>query len=170
MRGSQIQQLLHHHKAHAAQGRGLCHFLIPLDFGNTLCDTFKIRGTGMDIFKSAWFTRFARKEKISVVALCDAVDRAERGLIDADLGAGVIKQRIARTGEGRSKGYRTILLFRKQHRCFFVYGFAKSELENISAIEEAQFKKMARHVLDLTDAQLRELVTQGHFEKVVPDA
>jgi hypothetical protein len=124
----------------------------------------------VEILKSAWFTRFARKEKISVAALCDAVDRAERGLIDADLGAGVIKQRIARTGEGRSKGYRTILLFRKQHRCFFIYGFAKSESENISAMEEAQFKKMARHVLDLTEAQLMELVTQGHFEKVVPDA
>jgi hypothetical protein len=37
-------------------------------------------------------------------------------------------------------------------------------------MEEAQFKKMARHVLDLTDAQLMELVTQGHFEKVVQDA
>ena len=43
----------------------------------------------MDIFKSAWFTRFARKEKISVAALHDAVVRAERGLFDADLGAGV---------------------------------------------------------------------------------
>ena len=96
--------------------------------------------------------------------------RGSRGLIDADLGAGVIKQRIARPGEGRSKGYRTILLFRQQHRCFFVYGFAKSELENISAIEEAQFKKMARHVLDLTDAQLMASVTQGPFEKVVQDA
>jgi hypothetical protein len=62
------------------------------------------------------------------------------------------------------------LLFRKHHRCFFVYDFAKSELENISAMEEAQFKKMARHVLDLTEAQLMELVTQRHFEKVVPDA
>lgn len=90
----------------------------------------------MDIFKSAWFTRFARKEKISVAALHDAVVRAERGLIDADLGAGVIKQRISRPGEGRSKGYRTILLFRQQHRCFFVYGFAKSELKT-----SAQWKR-----------------------------
>ena len=61
-----------------------------LDFGNTLCDTpKKIREAEMDIFKNAWFTRFARKEKISVAALHDAVDRAERGLIDADLGPGV---------------------------------------------------------------------------------
>ena len=57
----------------------------------------------MDIFQSAWFTRFARKEKNSAAALHDAVVRAERGLIDADLGAGVTKQRIARPCEGRSK-------------------------------------------------------------------
>lgn len=30
-----------------------------------------------------------------------AVQRAERGLVDADLGGGVIKQRIAREGQGR---------------------------------------------------------------------
>lgn len=58
----------------------------------------------MDIFKSSLFTRFAKKEKISAAVLNDAVDRAERGLIDADLGAGVIKQRIARPGEGEFKG------------------------------------------------------------------
>ena len=72
----------------------------------------------MNIYLSAWFSRFARKEKISHQLLVDAVQRAEAGLIDADLGSGVIKQRVARPGEGRSKGYRTILLFRKSHRCF----------------------------------------------------
>ena len=124
----------------------------------------------MNIYLSAWFSRFARKEKISHQLLVDAVQRAEAGLIDADLGSGVIKQRVARPGEGRSKGYRTILLFRKSHRCFFVFGFAKSGMENLSSIEQAQFKKMARHVLDLSEAQLTELVSQGHFEGVTKDA
>lgn len=50
----------------------------------------------MRVFKNAWFGRFARKEKVSAAALLEAVDRAEKGLIDADLGGGVIKQRIAR--------------------------------------------------------------------------
>ena len=124
----------------------------------------------MNIYLSAWFSRFARKEKISHQLLVDAVQRAEAGLIDADLGSGVIKQRVARPGEGRSKGYRTILLFRKSHRCFFLFCFAKSEMENLSSIEQAQFKKMARHVLDLSEAQLTELVSQGHFEGVTKDA
>ena len=124
----------------------------------------------MKVFQNAWFGRFARKEKISADALWDAVERAENGQIDADLGGGVIKQRIARPGESKSKGYRSIVLFRKGELSFFVYGFSKSELGNIRTDEEAQFKKMAKHVLSLTDAQLSELVANRQFEDVVKDA
>ena len=90
----------------------------------------------MQVFKNAWFSRFVRKEKIPASALWDAIERAEKGQIDADLGGGVIKQRIARPGEGKSKGYRSIILFRKDDKAFFVYGFPKSELGNIRADEE----------------------------------
>ena len=124
----------------------------------------------MKVFKNAWFGRFARKEKISADALWDTVERAEDGQIDADLGGGVIKQRIARPGESKSKGYRSIILFRKGELSFFVYGFSKSELGNIRKDEEAQFKKMAKHILSLTDAQLSKLVANGQFEEVVKDA
>ena len=67
----------------------------------------------MRIFKSRWFQRFAKKEGITDAALREAADRADKGQIDADLGGEVIKQRIARPGQGRSKGYRTIILFRR---------------------------------------------------------
>lgn len=124
----------------------------------------------MKVFKNAWFGRFARKEKISADALWDAVERAENGQIDADLGGGVIKQRIARPGEGKSKGYRSIVIFRKGELSFFVYGFSKSELGNIREDEEEQFKKMAKHVLSLTEARLNELVANGQFEEVAKNA
>ena len=81
----------------------------------------------MRIFKSRWFQRFARKEGIADAVLREAVARAERGQIDADLGGGVIKQRIARPGQGKSKGYRTIVIFRRGAKAFFVYGFSKSQ-------------------------------------------
>ena len=100
----------------------------------------------MRIYKSRWFQRFAAKEGIADVALCEAVARAERGLVDADLGGEVIKQRIAKAGQGRSKGYRTIVLFRRGYRAFFVYGFAKSRRANIENDEKVQFKQAARHV------------------------
>jgi len=64
------------------------------------------------IFLNMPFQRFAQKERIADDALCEAVNRAERGLIDADLGGRVIKQRIPRPGEGRSGGFRTIILYR----------------------------------------------------------
>lgn len=86
------------------------------------------------------------------------------------MGGGVIKQRIARPGEGKSKGYRSIVIFRKGELSFFVYGFSKSELGNIREDEEEQFKKMARHVLSLTEAQLNELVANGQFEEVAKNA
>jgi hypothetical protein len=118
------------------------------------------------VFKTRWFQRFARKEKISDAVLLVAVARAEKGQVDADIGGGVIKQRIARPGQGKSGGYRTIILFRRGERAVFVYGFAKSERENIDADEEKQFKEAARHVLRLTEKQLAELVTEGDFVEV----
>ena len=120
----------------------------------------------MRIFKNAWFERFARKQKIQDAALREAVHRAEQGLVDADLGGGVIKQRVARPGQGRSGGYRTLILYRHAHRAFFVYGFAKSQRANISDEEAAVFKKAARHVLELNDKQLAALIQNGQFSEV----
>jgi hypothetical protein len=118
------------------------------------------------IFKSRWFHRFALKEGIADLLLCDAVTRAERGQIDGALGGEVIKQRIARPGQGKSKGYRTIILFRRGAKAFFMYGFSKSERANIDKDEEKQFKEAARYVLALTDVQLAELLKRGDFLEV----
>src|SRR2546425_13037512 len=118
------------------------------------------------VFKTRWFQRFARKEKISDAILLDAVARAEQGQVDADLGGGVIKQRIARPGQGKSGGYRTIIFFRRGERAVFGYGFAKSERANIDADEEKQFKEAARHVLRLTEKQIEELLKNGDFVEV----
>ena len=95
------------------------------------------------------------------------VERAERGLIDANLGGGVIKQRIARPGAGKSKGYRSIVIYRKGEKAFFVYGFPKSELGNIRDDEEEQFKKAAKSILALSDDQIRQLIENGQFEEVM---
>ncbi len=93
----------------------------------------------------------------------DAIARAEKGLVDADLGGGVLKQRIARPGRGKSGGYRTIIFFRQGDRAVFAYGFSKSDRANLDAEEEKQFKEAARHVLRLTQKQIEELVKNGDF-------
>lgn len=117
------------------------------------------------IFKTRWFQRFARKEGIEDEALLEAVARAEKGLIDANLGSGVIKQRIARQGQGRSGGYRTIVIFRQGDRSVFMYGFAKSATANIRADGEREFKEAAKHIWALTEKQLAELVSEGGLRR-----
>jgi len=123
-------------------------------------------GRMVRIFKNAWFERFARKQKIPDAALVEAVQRAERGQIDADLGGGVLKQRIARPGQGKSGGYRTIILYLKEQRAFFVYGFAKNDRDNIDKNEEEQFRKAAKQVLGLSTENLVKLIRKGRFSEV----
>jgi len=118
------------------------------------------------VFKTKWFQRFARKEKIGDAALLNAVARAETGQIDADLGGGVIKQRIARVGQGKSGGYRTIIFFERGERAVFVYGFAKSRRANIDLNEEKHFKEATRYVLRLSEKQISALVESGDFVEV----
>ncbi|CAM4005683.1 Hypothetical protein HVPorG_04713 (plasmid) [Roseomonas mucosa] len=123
----------------------------------------------MRIFKNKPFARFARKARLSDAALREAVGRAGRGLIDADLGGGVIKQRIAREGAGKSGGFRTIILFRVGERSFFVHGFAKNEQDNIRDDELAAFKLLAAQLLAYDDAALATAIGAGVLTEVTED-
>jgi len=100
-----------------------------------------IEGVRTRIYVSRWFAKFAAKERIGDAALAEAVRRAEAGLVDADLGGGIIKQRIARAGEGKSRGYRSILIFRAHSRAIFVFGFAKNQTANLNAAEVKVYRK-----------------------------
>ncbi len=122
----------------------------------------------MQIFKNTWFQRFARRAKITDEVLNDAIARAEKGTIDADLGGNVIKQRIARLGQGKSGGYRTIIIFKKEDKAFFVYGFAKNERENIDKNETDAFKKSAKELLALSDKHIQALIDNGALTEVEP--
>jgi hypothetical protein len=118
------------------------------------------------IFKTKWFERYARKSGISDVALRAAVERVENGLVDADLGGGLLKQRVARPGGGKSGGFRTVLVYRQDDRAVFVFGFAKSERDNLSKEEEREYKKFANMLLSRTIQQLEALVAQGAYEEI----
>ena len=120
----------------------------------------------MRIFKNKWFSRFARRQGIEDQDLCEAMDRAERGLIDADLGGGVIKQRIARPNEGKSGGFRSVVIFRAGARAFFVYGFPKSDRSNIRSDELTGFKELAAVMLAYTDQQLKTAIETDALTEV----
>src|SRR5271165_2867188 len=102
----------------------------------------------MQVFKTRWFARFARHELIADTSLREAIARAERGLIDADLGGGLIKQRVARQGQGRSGGYRMVVAYRAKGRAVFLFAFAKNERENIDRHELVELRKVGLNWLN----------------------
>ncbi len=120
----------------------------------------------MKTFKTKAFARFADREGLEEAALCETVRRARRGLIDADLGGGVIKQRIARKGGGRSGGFRTIVLFRRGELAFFVYAFTKSSRENLRRDELETFRLLADEYLALDRAGLAAAQAVGAIIEV----
>lgn len=120
----------------------------------------------MRVFQNGWFRKFARKQRISEAALCEAVARIQAGLVDVDLGGGLLKQRVAREGGGRSGGYRTLLAFRVETRAVFVFGFAKSDQDNVSEDDERELKKLAKLVLGFDEDEMDRLVATGKFDEV----
>jgi hypothetical protein len=107
------------------------------------------------IFKTKEFARFARKVRVSDEALVGAAKRAERGLIYADLGGGLIKQQVGARG-----AYRTIVAWRKGgERCFFVLGFAKSDKENLTPRELVAFQKIAAMLQGYSDKEIKKALT-----------
>jgi hypothetical protein len=119
------------------------------------------------VFKYDKFSRYADKENISDSTLLEAVRRAESGQVDADLGGGVIKQRIPRQGQGKRGGYRTLILYRAAERTFFIYGFGKNDRDNISDAELSDLKKLAAVMLVMPDEQLTQLINDGVYLEVL---
>ncbi len=121
------------------------------------------------IYKLRGFARFQRKERISDASLRKAIGGVEAGLIDADLGGGLVKQRLARTGQGKSGGYRTVIAIKRGDRAVFLYGFAKNERGNIDADELEEFRQLARGFLDLTAEQIAALIADNELMEVTDD-
>lgn len=118
------------------------------------------------IFKTKVFIRFARHEKISDSMLFEAIERAERGLIDADLGGNIIKQRLARKGQGRSKGYRVLIAVRLEERYIFIDGFGKNEKANIKDNELEVLKTLGSVWLNADDKSIKTSLKNGILEEI----
>ena len=108
----------------------------------------------MAVYQTRWFDHWARKQGLTTLSLCTAVREMTEGLYDADLGGGLLKKRIARPGQGKSGGFRTLVATNKGSCWFFVYGFPKNDRSNIDKDEEEALKKLAAHLLSLTTPML----------------
>ncbi|OGB16688.1 MAG: hypothetical protein A2W72_14955 [Burkholderiales bacterium RIFCSPLOWO2_12_67_14] len=120
----------------------------------------------MNVYKTRWFDRWARKEGLASSSLCAAVHEMMQGLVDADLGGGLVKKRIGRPGQGKSGGYRTLVATNKGDRWMFVFGFPKNERSNIDKDESEALKKLATHLLSLTTQALDTAQRAGELIKV----
>jgi hypothetical protein len=120
----------------------------------------------MQVYKTKGFARFARQERIADGSLREAILRAEQGLVDADLGGGLIKQRVARKGQGRSGGYRMIVAYRVMNRAVFLYAFAKNERENIGQDELTELRKLGQNWLNAPEQTIEEAIDDGDLKEV----
>jgi hypothetical protein len=128
-----------------------------------------LEGGALRVFKTKGFARFARSQRISDESLCDAIARAERGLIDANLGGGIIKQRVARRGEGRSGGFRTLIAYRAKTRSVFLFGFAKSERDNVDDDELLTLRDIAKGWFAADARALAKAMAEGLIQEVTYD-
>lgn len=124
----------------------------------------------MRIFKTKAFHKFAIKNAILDNDLIEAITRADKGLIDAELGANIIKQRLAKQGQGRSGGFRSFIFYRLQQNHYFVAAISKNKQENISTQELIALKKLAEQYAQLTPQQIEDSVRNGYFIEVKQEA
>lgn len=126
-------------------------------------------GYGVRIFKTKWLVRFARREQVTDDGLKEAIARAARGIVEADLGGGIIKQRVARLGQGRSGGHRMLIAYRAGERAVFLYGFAKSERENIGPDELATLREIGAAWLAANAGEIAQALQENALQEVDDD-
>jgi hypothetical protein len=122
----------------------------------------------MRVFTTKAFARFQRRERIADRALCHAVDGAQLGKIDAELGHGLIKLRIARPGKGKSGGYRVLVAYRVGRLAVFLYGFAKSDRDNIDDDELELFRERAGQLLSNLEG-IQAMIADEKMQEVYCD-
>ena len=119
----------------------------------------------MHVFLTRAFHRDAEHDGVTDGHCREAIRRAEKGLIDADLGGGLIKQRMATGNRGAAKGSRAVVFYRRAEVAVFLHVFPKSRKANLTKSELAVYLKLARVLEGLTEAKLKQLVaTEGWKE------
>jgi hypothetical protein len=120
----------------------------------------------MRVFKTKVFNRWAKREGLADPSLCEAISEMLQGLVDARLGGGVVKKRVARAGEGKRGSYRTILATNLRDRWFFMFGFAKSERDNIREDELKMLRQLAAALVRMDDPAIAEARNRSELVEI----
>lgn len=119
----------------------------------------------MKIFKLKPFHRWAKSVKMTEGQLIQAVDEIASGLNDGELGNGLYKKRIARTGGGKRGGHRTIVAFRHD-RAIYLFGYSKNDREDIDSDQLQQMRALTKQFLDLSEKQIKQMLSSGSLMEV----
>ena len=111
------------------------------------------------VFKTAWFSKAARKALIADEELCTAIRQVMLGHAD-DLGGGVFKKRL---DKNRS---RSIVLARGGRYWVYEYLFAKKDRANIEDRELTEFRRLARIYEKLAEQQVDELIRNHDWMEI----
>jgi hypothetical protein len=120
----------------------------------------------MRVYKTRVFDRWAGKAGITDTALLRAVADIERGLIDADLGGNLFKQRVPLPGRGKSGGTRTLLATRFAGTLYFIFGFEKSDRDNITQRELGIYQSLASNLVLLSNIQIETALKANELMEV----
>jgi len=118
------------------------------------------------VFKTRVFARWMRKTELSDHSLCKAINEMANGLIDADLGGGLVKKRVALPGKGKSGSVRTLVATNKGNRWFFLFGFEKNERANISSKEKEALQCLSRDFLGYSLDEIELLIKKGELKEI----
>ena len=118
------------------------------------------------LLKTRTFCRCMRKTPLEDAMLRKAVEEIERGLVDADLGGGIFKKRIALPGRGKSGSTRTLIATNRMSRWIFMYGFEKNDRDNITQAELIFLQQVAHDLLECSEQALLSAMAHGELEEV----
>lgn len=114
----------------------------------------------MRVFKSKHFDRFAQQAGIEDAVLMVAAIEVRAGLFEADLGAGLYKKRIAREGEGKSGGFRTIVVCSNPEFTAIVYGFAKKDADGLNPAQLRSLKRLSKSLRRMAIPAVEEFMVK----------
>jgi hypothetical protein len=118
--------------------------------------------SSLQIFKTAWFSKAAKRARIGDRELCIAIRQVMKGQAD-DLGGGVFKKRL------NDNMHRSIILAKGNHCCVYAFLFAKKDRANISTDELAAFRKLADAYAGSTRDQLSLQLRNGDLTEICND-
>jgi hypothetical protein len=118
-----------------------------------------VAGNAERVFKTAWFSKAAKKAHILDRELCVAIQQVMLGQCD-DLGGGVYKKRLGKNL------YRSIVLARGGRYWVYEYLFAKQDRANINDRQLANLRTLAATYASLSPDELREYLQDSEWVEI----